>query len=272
MSEMQKQINNACTLIGNNSALLLQNENLLTELHYLSQSEIALGKSNIVEAINLCGGNATYEDSLATLADKILSLPVVSKDTVLDDTIQRPINIGELAANQGEGIIILSDEAFVEKSSGSKDSSIHAYRYNTTIQEINIPNAKGVGYEMFKDISNLRRLNILNAPTFIGRWNSSKLIDLIFGAAVSSNVNLTSVGYNPKEAYRKDSSSLVDEGETWNNNNEKWNHNLREHFAANLQDRTGFDTVYTITFGSTMLGLLEEATILAFTNKNWTLA
>lgn len=101
--------------------------------------------------------------------------------------------------------------------------------------------------------------------------NCTKLIDLIIGKNIKFALDLWGTGYNPTEAYSKTSASLVDKGEPFSTNNQKWNYNLREHFAANLDDRTGLDA-FTITFGSTVLAQMEDATIEAFTSKNWTLA
>jgi hypothetical protein len=114
---------------------------------------------------------------------------------------------------------------------------------------------------------------ILDIPNFanstLGGQTKHRLIDLIIGKNIKFAFSLGS--YNPAEAYSKTSASLVDKGEPFSTNNQKWNYNLREHFAANLDDRTGLDA-FTITFGSTVLAQMEEATIEAFTSKNWTLA
>lgn len=130
------------------------------------------------------------------------------------------------------------------------------------------------GFNIFRQ-SRIKVIDMSSCSTDIGtsQYPGFKdvlnLIDLIIGKNIKGN--FTPHGYNPTEAYSKTSASLVDKGEPFSTNNQKWNYNLREHFAANLDDRTGLDA-FTITFGSTVLAQMEEATIEAFTSKNWTLA
>jgi hypothetical protein len=98
------------------------------------------------------------------------------------------------------------------------------------------------------------------------------LIDLHIGAAFAANQNFSSAKYNPIEAMDGVVDTLVEEGETFATNNEKWNYNLREHFAANLADRSSMSTKYTLTFGKDVLAAMTDETKEAFTNKGWTLA
>jgi hypothetical protein len=177
-----------------------------------------------------------------------------------------------------------------------------SFKGSSTLEEVNFPNAKEIESGAFYNANSLK-IVILPSCEYIGyialnassmevidlqslkAFTSSngavttnlfgktniRLIDIITGANVSTNMNFSQQNYNPTEAYSTTSASLVKEGEPFNTNNEKWNYNLREHFAANLQDRTGL-TAFTITFGSTVLGKMDEETKLAFTSKNWTLA
>ena len=139
------------------------------------------------------------------------------------------------------------------------------------LEEVDLPNATETSAGFCALSPAIKRiyvpkLHIINSYRFID--NSPKLIDLtigeLFDRSVTMNMNYT-------EAWDDTISTLVNSGEPFANNNEKWNYNLREHFAALLPDRTG-ETAYTITVGATALSKMEQATINAFTAKNWTLA
>lgn len=144
----------------------------------------------------------------------------------------------------------------------------------TAIEEIYMPNLLNLGtYSIYGNGKTLKKMNVLNLEVCqsYSLSSSDNLIHLTIGKGFKTNMNFNSAAYNPSIAASKTSSSLVEEGETFSSNNEKWNHNIREYFVANLPDRTGMDAL-TITFGATVLGYMEEATIAAFNAKNWTLA
>lgn len=130
---------------------------------------------------------------------------------------------------------------------------------------------------LFYNCTNLIKLNISSMNLFGSSVfsNCTKLIDLIAGVNFNSNITLS--GYNPTDAMSNTSSSLCfdtdlqEYGRVFNNNREKWNWCLREHFAANLPNRIGLETTYTITFGSAVLAKFEQATIDAFTDNGWNL-
>jgi hypothetical protein len=141
------------------------------------------------------------------------------------------------------------------------------------LEEVYMPNLLDIGATAIYDNDSLKKMNVLNLEKFNTNClrKCDNLIHLTIGKGFKTNMNFSSAGYNPSIAASKTSSSLVEEGETFSSNNEKWNHNIREYFVANLPDRTGMDA-FTITFGATVLGYMEEATIAAFNAKNWTLA
>lgn len=156
------------------------------------------------------------------------------------------------------------------------------FRGCTNLIECYLPKQKKLTNLMFSACTSLTILYVPNISvatenrqeTFNG---ASSLIDLTIGAEFNTSMTFSGILYSPSVAYNAASSSLcfstdIDTyGRVFSNNNEKWNWCLREHFAANLPDRTGM-TAYTITFGATVLGKMEADTIAAFTNKNWTLA
>jgi hypothetical protein len=98
------------------------------------------------------------------------------------------------------------------------------------------------------------------------------LIDLHIGSAFAAKQNFSGAKYNPINAMDGTVNNLVEEGETFATNNEKWNYNLREHFAANLEDRSAMSPKYTLTFGEAVLAAMTDETKEVFTNKGWTLA
>lgn len=157
-------------------------------------------------------------------------------------------------------------------------SGYNSFFNKAKIDKLLLPNLINIAngaYDSFTACT-MRVLDISSWNTIFNTQNKNlngctKLIDLIIGKNIKFSLDLWGTGYNPTEAYSKTSASLVDKGEPFSTNNQKWNYNLREHFAANLDDRTGLDA-FTITFGSTVLAQMEEATIEAFTSKNWTLA
>lgn len=51
----------------------------------------------------------------------------------------------------------------------------------------------------------------------------------------------------------------------------KINANIRDHIAANVQDRNGLDAL-TFSVGAALFAVLEEETLNAFSNKNWNVA
>ena len=61
--------------------------------------------------------------------------------------------------------------------------------------------------------------------------------------------------------------NLIDNAE----NVAKINANIRDHIAANVQDRNGLDAL-TFSVGAALFAVLEEETLNAFINKNWNVA
>ena len=140
------------------------------------------------------------------------------------------------------------------------------------ITELNLPELRTIGGR----ISHSSNLQVLKAPklttvstSFV--YNTRNLIDFETGAYFTTNMNLSA--WDPTNALDASSSSLINPGESFANNREKLLYNIREHFAANLQDLTG-ETSLTITFSANMKAAIQAdtATSNAFTNKNWTIA
>lgn len=292
---MQEQLNRARTLVQQNGVLIS-----------ILGTESIQGKLDIVTAINKMGGDASIDDTLSTLAAKIANLSIIETRLVLKDTVKKPISILDVKSSdiiecycggdslpyslknctdikkiEAPNLLTLNVEQL--RNIGVEYIKLPSLRnWSGTAQmaslelcvTIELPVITSLTHYLFEGDYKLENLYIPKVDTLaINCFNKcTSLIRIELGKEFSANINFSSAGFNPTVAYSKTSSSLVEEGESFNNNNEKWNHNLREYFAANLQDRTGYDTIYTITFGSTVLAQMEEATIKAFTDKNWTLA
>ena len=79
--------------------------------------------------------------------------------------------------------------------------------------------------------------------------------------------------WNPTEALLTNSTSLVEEGESFASNREKLLYNIRTYMCAKLKDMTGL-AAPTFTFGADLKAAISEdaETLAAFTNKNFNVA
>jgi hypothetical protein len=305
MGKTQEQIDKLNTLVSQNGELIKQNTELVSQVSaFTPTSEVQDGTNLIKAAIEKRGISIEGANSLTELANKIKQLPLLSKNTIVDASMPIPSNMAFAAAMGGKGIIKAYDENVTSVGA-------YSFSKATTLEEVDFPNAESVGsfafavtapnltkinlpkvttvaanafaggYE-YNSPANLQQVNILNAASFVRSTFSSNLttnlIDLIIGRGLNANISFSgTLGYNPSNAYSKTSSSLCFEtdleeyGQIFNTNWDKWKWCIINHFAANLQDRTGL-TAFTITFGSTVLGKMDEEMKLAFTSKNWTLA
>lgn len=288
---LQEAIDNFKTLSSQNGELIGQNNILIRKVNELS--ELAKGKQEIVDAINIMGGNASIEDSLYTLGEKIEQLVVVSPDTTFTDDVPTPINLSTIAvqpAIYSPYIKHLYSEEVTALSTGL-----------SSCESINLPNLTAVpGHWLYQNkkcktvkigMTSLGTENmfvdsvveVLEARNWTGgvsvtTFTRSNIIDFITGDNIKGNISFSSGGYNPTIAYSKTSASLCHDtdleryGQTFATNWDKWKWCIINHFAANLLDRSGMEEAFTITFGSTVLAQFDEEMIAAFTGKNWTLA
>ena len=142
-------------------------------------------------------------------------------------------------------------------------------------KEIYLPKCNSAQADWLRSCTELRKLYI---PLCIGGGSGdksfngdNKLIDITIGENITTNEYL--LYWNPTEALRTDSTSLVEEGESFSSNREKLLYNIREHIVANLPDRTGQDAL-TFYFHTNMKNAIngDTATADAFTNKNYIIA
>lgn len=288
---LQEAIDNFKTLSSQNGELIGQNTKLLNKINELS--EPTQGKQWIVDAINEMGGNASMEDSLYTLGEKIEQLVVVSPDTTFTDDVPTPINLSTIAVQPSIYAPyvkhLYSEEATSLSTSLPSCESINIPNADVSLQNwlyqnkkckiVKIGNTSLKVSKMFVDSV----VEVLESRNFNGTVTSSvftksQIIDLITGDNIKGSISLSAGGYNPTIAYSKTSASLCHDtdieryGQTFATNWDKWKWCIINHFAANLIDRSGMGDAFTITFGSTVLAQFDEEMIAAFTDKNWTLA
>ena len=256
-------------------------------------SEIASGKQAIASAINAKGGTASATESFSELAQAINDFPIISygectfSTPPLDflDAMVKCVKLKSLSTNGNiiwwtlpETDIEIVDMPNVTALSTQSGFGGSVTCYQNIAKEIYLPNLQLYDTTWaFRYAGNLIIMDLLNFDGNFGNLgeNSGNLIDLITGKLFSGNKSLRK--WNATNAIRSDSSSLCYKsdmeryGRVFSNNREKWNYCLREHFAANLPDRTEL-TAYTITFGANKLAAMEQETIEAFTDKNWTLS
>lgn len=149
----------------------------------------------------------------------------------------------------------------------------------TGLTSANFPNATGLYNYAFDNCSKLTSLNILNVTGVVNSAliRCANLIDLHIGQYLNNSLNLKTASWDPTNAYSGTSRSLVP-ADVQALHPEWYNRDyllycLREHFAANLPDRTG-QTALTITFNPNMKTHINNSpeTVAAFTDKNWIIA
>jgi hypothetical protein len=296
---LQEAIDNFKTLSSQNGELLGQNNILIRKVNKLS--ELAKGKQEIVDAINMMGGNASIEDSLYTLGEKIEQLVVVSPDTTFTDDVPTPINLSTIAVQPAiyapcvkhlysEDVTNIGKSYFYQNNSLetvnlpnlTTISTAECFYYCSALREVYLPKLTKLNSNNFTACTNLYILEIPSVEAFNTKTNTfmncTSLIDMVIGKNLISNADFTSIKYAPTTAYSKATNSLCHDtdleryGQTFASNWDKWKWCIINHFAANLLDRTGMEEAFTITFGSTVLAQFDEEMIAAFTDKNWTLA
>lgn len=97
-------------------------------------------------------------------------------------------------------------------------------------------------------------------------------VNLIWIELTDNPNNSFGLGYwNPTNALSSESNSLVDEGEEFTNNLEKFKYKFQTSIAEKLTDRTGTSAL-TITLNSNVINALTDEIKQIITNKNWNIA
>ena len=258
-------------------------------------------KRTIVDAIIAIGGSASASMTWAQLNNSILNLPLMplKGSELAEGQTADVVDIGAwycMLGNVAQKNIfrVVRTSAKITPPShfvSGMDKLEEIYLYEVTIlgnenfyscsaRIISIPKVAIITGYTFQDCTKIEELDLgglnttIPSSAFHGTNVAAKLIDLKTGANFVGNM---STNYNPTVAYNQASSSLCyatdleKYGQLFSTNWDKWKWCIINHFAANLQDRTGM-AAYTITFGSTVLSHFDTEMIAAFTNKNWTLS
>jgi hypothetical protein len=131
------------------------------------------------------------------------------------------------------------------------------------------------GYCMI-GLPNLKHLQI-NSAVFVAQrgdymFADGKAVNMIW-MELSNNPNAAFQirKWNPTNAYLTDSSSLVEEGEPYANNYEKFIDKFKSGIVDKLTDRTGLGAL-TMSLNSTLVTKLTDEVKLLVKNKNWNIA
>lgn len=174
---------------------------------------------------------------------------------------------------------ILSPNFFYLKAKNATDLSSLCF-WRLPIQEVYLENlvSCSTSLPMFKECGLLKTLYTpnLSLNRYIGSLGicdgCTNVIDWTLGKNHETLVNniIPIAKWNPTEALKEDSTSLVDFGESFASNREKLLYNVRNHFAANLPVVDSG----TITFSADMYSAItaDEQTAESFTSKGWTIA
>ena len=171
----------------------------------------------------------------------------------------------------------LSPNFFYLKAKNATDLST-LWFWRLPIQEVYLEKLVFACSSMFKECGNLKtiytpNLNLSRYQNGLGIcFGCPNLIDWTLGKNHDTIVNniIPMGNWNPTEALKEDSTSLVDLGESFASNREKLLYNVRNHFAANLPVVDSG----TITFSADMYSAItaDEQTAESFTSKGWTIA
>ena len=154
-------------------------------------------------------------------------------------------------------------------------SGTYCFNGCTLLQSIELPSLTTISnYQCFTGCSNLQSVILPSLTCFNSNQcftydlNLNK-IEIKQGTDFSLNFS----SWNPTEALLTNSTSLVEEGESFTSNREKLLYNIRTYMCAKLKDMTGL-TAPTYTFGADLKAAISEdaETLAAFTNKNFNVA
>ena len=173
---------------------------------------------------------------------------------------------------------ILSPNFYYLKAKNATDLRTLCF-WRLPIQEVYLENLVNcsTSLPMFKECGSLKTLYTPNLN--LGRYSNNlgivvgcpNLIDWTLGKNHDTIVNniIPMGNWNPIEALKEDSTSLVDFGESFASNREKLLYNVRNHFAANLPVVDSG----TITFNANMYSAItaDNQTAESFTSKGWTI-
>ena len=163
----------------------------------------------------------------------------------------------------------------VDMPSLQKISGVECFSSCRSLQSLNLPSLTTIsGGNCFASCGSLQSLNLpsLTTVNYSNTFNGDlKLNKIEIKQGTDFSLNFST--WNPTEALLTNSTSLVEEGESFTSNREKLMYNIRTYMCAKLKDMTGL-TAPTFTFGADLKAAISEdaETLAAFTNKNFNVA
>ena len=138
-------------------------------------------------------------------------------------------------------------------------------------------NTYGANPYAIAGVPNLQHLSLKSTcftknVSFCNAFYDGKEINLIWLELTDEpNESFAIKKWNPTNAYLTDSSSLVNEGESYANNYEKFLDKFKTGIVDKLTDRTGLGAL-TISLNSTLVSQLSTDIKSLITSKNWNIA
>lgn len=208
----------------------------------------------------------------------------------------------KLFQNLSQDEITLPKLKSIDADNGSWGNCYIYIFSNCNIKKINLPNLEalyahrvgrafvtngGVCYEIyapklrkshsydksFFNTSTMRKItvgNINELDSYDGLKGCLDLIQIRFAEELTNSQKINS--WQPSNAINANISTLVEEGEEFANNREKFLWNFRNYIIAMLHDYAGTGETRTLTLHSMVTNVLTDEDKLAITNKGWILS
>lgn len=132
--------------------------------------------------------------------------------------------------------------------------------------------SRSYSYMNVENCPNLRKIILGNVESSVwfGCVGANDLIHFEFAEMLEYSINMTN--WQPTNAINDSISTLVEEGEEFANNREKFLWNFRNYIIAMLHDYAGTGETRTLTLHSMVANVLTDEDKLAITNKGWILS
>lgn len=132
--------------------------------------------------------------------------------------------------------------------------------------------SKSYSYMNVENCPNLHKIILGNVESSVwfGCVGANDLIHFEFAEMLEYSINMTN--WQPANAINDTISTLVEGGEDYANNREKFLWNFRNYIIAMLHDYSGTSETRTLTLHNMVANVLTDEDKLAITNKGWILS